>query len=221
MRHGIATHRGHFGDCFRSGTDGSVKRLSSTAPGGGGAPKGRRGPPRQARRNGGTWRGHPSSAFGRRRAPFGPQLCYGPLPRSRGGRKSGKYDQAACKPGSVPRTEVRGGDHSSAAGLADGLVRPTRMTCGDARAAEAALIPIRSCSRWGLPCPLPCGRGGALLPHRFTLALIRRSILCGTIPRIAPARCYLVLFPMEPRLSSLNIRATIQPTSRALITNYP
>ncbi len=31
--------------------------------------------------------------------------------------------------------------------------------------------PIRSCSRWGLPCQ-PCRQGrGALLPHRFTLTI--------------------------------------------------
>jgi hypothetical protein len=31
-------------------------------------------------------------------------------------------------------------------------------------------VPIRSCSRWGLPCRRRCRRRGALLPHRFTLA---------------------------------------------------
>ncbi len=30
--------------------------------------------------------------------------------------------------------------------------------------------PIRSCSRWGLPCHPCCQGRGALLPHRFTLA---------------------------------------------------
>ena len=59
--------------------------------------------------------------------------------------------------------------------------------------------PIRPCSRWGLPCrPRRRGRG-ALLPHRFTLArrprslegraLAKdgRSVLCGTVPGVAPA----------------------------------
>jgi len=32
---------------------------------------------------------------------------------------------------------------------------------------------------------------GVLLPHLFTLALLRRFIFCGTIPRVAPARNYL------------------------------
>ena len=31
-------------------------------------------------------------------------------------------------------------------------------------------IPIRSCSRWGLPCRSRCRSRGGLLPHRFTLA---------------------------------------------------
>jgi hypothetical protein len=30
-------------------------------------------------------------------------------------------------------------------------------------------LPIWSCSVWGLPCPLPYGSSGALLPHLFTL----------------------------------------------------
>src|SRR5579871_4420002 len=31
-------------------------------------------------------------------------------------------------------------------------------------------VPIRSCSRWGLPCRFRCRKRGALLPHLFTLA---------------------------------------------------
>ena len=37
------------------------------------------------------------------------------------------------------------------------------------RRGEPRAVPIRSCSRWGLPCRLRCRRRGALLPHRFTL----------------------------------------------------
>ena len=33
----------------------------------------------------------------------------------------------------------------------------------------AASLPIWSCSVWGLPCPRPHSRSGALLPHLFTL----------------------------------------------------
>ncbi len=51
--------------------------------------------------------------------------------------------------------------------------------------------PIRSCSRWGLPCrPRYRGRG-ALLPHRFTLACCERSIS----GRPEPAVCFLWHFP--------------------------
>lgn len=47
-----------------------------------------------------------------------------------------------------------------------------------------------SCRRWGLPCRHCRQRRGALLPHRFTLTCApkghRRTILCGTFPRVAP-----------------------------------
>ncbi len=47
-----------------------------------------------------------------------------------------------------------------------GAVR--RRTCG--LRVQAACAPIRSCSRWGLPCRACYQPRGALLPHRFTLA---------------------------------------------------
>jgi hypothetical protein len=59
--------------------------------------------------------------------------------------------------------------------------------------AEAAnFLPIWSCSVWGLPCPLHYCRGGALLPHLFTLTLAlppRRYVFCGTFrqPGLNPA----------------------------------
>src|ERR1700749_5089176 len=59
------------------------------------------------------------------------------------------------------------------------------------REQPAFAVPIRSCSRWGLPCRFRCRTRGALLPHLFTLA--RRSgrfVLCGTFPGVAPAGCY-------------------------------
>jgi len=113
----------------------------------------------------------------------------------------GKSDQAACKPGLVPR--IRSG--TTVIHLRSCL----RTTWCDlpGQHAEAHVqprlrsVPIRSCSRWGLPSPLPCGRGGALLPHRFTLArpegpavcsLLRfpwghpRRTLSGTLPPWSP-----------------------------------
>src|ERR1700722_20021872 len=47
-------------------------------------------------------------------------------------------------------------------------------------------LPIWSCSVWGLPCPRHYCRGGALLPHLFTLTPAlpsRRYIFCGTFRR--------------------------------------
>ena len=52
--------------------------------------------------------------------------------------------------------------------------------------AEAAAIPIRPCSRRGLPCR-PCRQErGALLPHRFTLTRdFGRFDFCGAFPEVA------------------------------------
>ena len=85
--------------------------------------------------------------------------------------------RGACKPNSV----VCG--HSSRRRVAaDAHQRPTRRFRHVHRAAWArragaqrrlALadisLPIWSCSVWGLPCPRRYRRGGALLPHHFTL----------------------------------------------------
>ena len=71
-----------------------------------------------------------------------------------------------------------------------GTGTPRRLS----RYRDIAASPIRSCSRWGLPCR-PCYQGrGALLPHRFALAqgtgepvLLGRFVFCGTVPGVAPA----------------------------------
>lgn len=72
--------------------------------------------------------------------------------------------------------------------------------CAEARFGRfpGRATPIRSCSRWGLPChPRRRGRG-ALLPHPFTLAHAvppgggdhGRFAFCGTFPGVAPAGRY-------------------------------
>jgi hypothetical protein len=70
-------------------------------------------------------------------------------------------------------------------------MRPTRITTREPAYCEQCVIPIWSCSRWGLPCH-PCYHAcGALLPHPFTLtSSMRRFAFCGTIPGVAPAGCY-------------------------------
>ena len=110
--------------------------------------------------------------------------------------------QPACKPGSVRHHRlspaIRDG-HSSGTTLARCLEQPTRTAgltspCGvivftNLRGA----VPIRFCSRWGLPCRFRCRRRGALLPHLFTLTRVRRSerfVFCGTFPGVAPAGRY-------------------------------
>lgn len=50
--------------------------------------------------------------------------------------------------------------------------RPSR--CGDGGRAA----PIRSCSRWGLPCRPRCRVRGALLPHPFTLTRVETLAVC-------------------------------------------
>jgi len=98
--------------------------------------------------------------------------------------------QTACKPGSV-RPRLRGNGTTIPLGRAS--LRASRdqpgRRGGNAPASVLAhppATPIRSCSRWGLPCRPCCQGRGALLPHRFTLT-------CAT--EAAPAVCFLWHFP--------------------------
>ncbi len=63
--------------------------------------------------------------------------------------------------------------------------------------------PIRSCSRWGLPCRFRCRNRGALLPHRFTLA----ALPCGRM-----AGCFSVALSLrfDPRRT---LSGTVRPWS--------
>ena len=94
--------------------------------------------------------------------------------RPLGGRNKG-WCQPAYKPGSVWRLPPR---RPFIWGAACAAPRATNPGGGRDRAWNARseprtsrAAPIRSCSRWGLPCRLRCRRRGALLPHRFTLAV--------------------------------------------------
>lgn len=61
-------------------------------------------------------------------------------------------------------------DHSSGHTFTRGLKQPTRIVGAKAAPGpKAHAIPIRPCSRRGLPCPVCYQPGGGLLPHRFTL----------------------------------------------------
>ena len=99
---------------------------------------------------------------------------------------------------------------------------------------QLCAVPIRSCSRWGLPCRLRCRRRGALLPHPFTLTApaphpsasegmggARRSALCGTFPRLAPAGRYPAPYvhgarTFLPGHLSVLAGAAVQPTDAAV-----
>ena len=82
------------------------------------------------------------------------------------------------------------------------LVRPTRAAgrerpcdCHGICGRDGTAAPIRSCSRWGLPCR-PCRQErGALLPHRFALAR-------GTVLAHAKRPCTGGLFSVALSLGS-------------------
>lgn len=68
----------------------------------------------------------------------------------------------------------------------------------------ARAIPIRSCSRWGLPCHRCCQRRGALLPHLFTLTEAGFSGIFSVALSLGlpPAAVSRHRFFVEPGLSS-------------------
>ena len=135
-----------------------------------------------------------------------------------GGRKT---DQTVYKPGSVPPTLARRRDgHSSGPPVAGRFSRPTRVS-GPATACpscDARDTPIWSCSKRGLPCRSGYPSRGGLLPHPFTLALLRRGFggrfaFCGAVPGVAPggrypppcrrgARTFLASSPLARRRSA-------------------
>src|SRR6266705_447489 len=73
--------------------------------------------------------------------------------------------------GAKQATHLARDGHSSGTPVARRLEQPTRAADPDIDPGiSPRAAPIRSCSRWGLPCRLRRRRRGALLPHRFTLA---------------------------------------------------
>ena len=85
---------------------------------------------------------------------------------------------------------IPGDGHSSGTPVAGRLARPTRATARrPAWPRQRPVAPIRSCSRWGLPCRSRCRKRGALLPHPFTL----------TRPATPPARSLGPALPEQRR----------------------
>ena len=99
-------------------------------------------------------------------SPSDKQNCFHPAMK-------GSRCQPACKPGSVwPRMPcgVR-----NVAAIHLGRMLPSASCDQPGRLGRKSLkvalraAPIRSCSRWGLPCRNRCRPRGGLLPHPFTL----------------------------------------------------
>src|SRR3546814_17836365 len=78
--------------------------------------------------------------------------------------------QTACKPGSVPGRARETAIHLGRPSPDASRDQPGRQR-GERPAAVARgpVVPIRSCSWWGLPCRSRRRDRGALLPHPFTL----------------------------------------------------
>jgi hypothetical protein len=78
------------------------------------------------------------------------------------------------------------------------------------RTKAAGFLPIWSCSVWGLPCPRHYCRGGALLPHLFTLTPFpRRYIFCGTFR------------PSGLNLTSRTLSGTLLCGVRTFLSSHP
>ena len=133
--------------------------------------------------------------------------------------------QTACKPGSV-RALAGGGrpfiwdvryrtPHATNPGGSAGMRPPAVFR-------PRAAAPIRSCSRWGLPCRSRCRSRGALLPPRFTLTgacaggLFSVALSLGSPPPGVTRHRVSV----EPGLSSLppasGERAAIRPSGKGV-----
>ena len=82
--------------------------------------------------------------------------------------------------------ELRRDDHSSSPAITGGIKQPTRKFVERAVRFRTALSrgasdsPIWPCSVRGFACHRCCHRRGALLPHLFTLTLLRSPIPCGS-----------------------------------------
>jgi len=95
--------------------------------------------------------------------------------------------QSVYKPGSgwhAKTFRLRDG-HSSWTPVTRRLQQPTQTAVLDIDlrssrlSAKPRTVPIRSCSRWGLPCRRRCRRRGALLPHLFTLTAANATLRGG------------------------------------------
>ena len=134
-----------------------------------------------------------------------------------------KKSQRVCKPGSVLTSRFL---ETRCATIPLRTPLPTLSSNQPGRQSRVSpfAVPIRSCSRWGLPCQLCYQNCGALLPHRFALTAPK----CGGLfsvalslkspwPGITRHR-----FSMEPGLSSPHECAAVaQPSGNLPIHRLP
>jgi hypothetical protein len=128
---------------------------------------------------------------GTRKSPCGhSQSAPGPFESAKNARQPVSRVLSAPREAGRPFLWDASRDAPHATNPGGGTGTPPRLS----RYRDIAAAPIRSCSRWGLPCRPCCQGRGALLPHRFALArgtgepvLHGRFAFCGTIPGVAPA----------------------------------
>ena len=92
-------------------------------------------------------------------------------------RRSGPISRILSASAAALRQPLRRDDQSSSPDITGGIQRPTRRLGWTTRAAEAARLPIWSCSVRGFACHSCCQERGALLPHLFTLTRLRSRSL--------------------------------------------
>ena len=130
----------------------------------------------------------------------------GPGDREHAGQR-GAADESACRPGSV-HPLARAGGHPSRTAVAGSLKRSTR----EHRAGHPQSL-AQDTRISAVPSDLAPGgvylaaqvalRAGGLLHRRFTLTpglRRRRSVFCGTVPRVTPGRRYRPPCPWSPDL---------------------
>ncbi|MCW2828597.1 MAG: hypothetical protein JWQ67_2213 [Marmoricola sp.] len=131
------------------------------------------------------------------RGPGTPSAC------SRAGQWP-SADGLAHRPGSVRRTASR--RHGWRPSISGCRCRHPPATYPRARTDRPQALAVRSCSRWGLPSrDGPPPRWWSLAPpfHPYRRSEEpRRSVFCGTFPRVTPGGRYPPPCPVEPGPSS-------------------
>jgi hypothetical protein len=125
--------------------------------------------------------------------------------------------QSACKPGSVGRDCSR----ATAIPLGDRLLGPSGNLPGRRRGSTPGVAPCRPYSvllpvGFAVPLPLPVARWALTPPFHPCRGMPRRSLLCGTVPGVAPAGrypapCFRGARTFLPRALSGDAAAAVRP----------